>query len=106
MDDNETIGEYKCPNCGVLPITNPQDVTIIYPKRLEEPAAKITCDSCNEELLTEVTWDDAVTFDFRGSPVVGFSFSRGPVITEPEIVAFVDNLDKEINEFFESAKNR
>lgn len=93
------LGEYRCPNCGVSEIFDPQMVTVVYPKGLESPMAALVCPTCSSTLAAPVSWTDAQLFDRGGAKVIGFSFARGPKISENDIKDFVDNMESEIESF-------
>lgn len=96
---SEFIGEYLCPNCGIVQISDGECVTVKYPIGLEPPEAKITC-SCGAIIVSYVEWEEALLFEKRGAKTEGFSFSNSTEITENEIIEFMGNIDTEIKEFF------
>jgi hypothetical protein len=98
------MGEYYCNKCGMMQITNPEFVTVIYPKGIDKPRAKVYCEGCDTTLMAFIEWRDALIFDSAGSNVEGFSFINGPVVTAEEIDGFVENFDSEIEEFLNACK--
>jgi len=101
--DEYTVGDYLCPNCGSMEISDPSDVTISYPIGLDPPQAMIRCAGCDKVLISFIQWEDAIVFERRGANVEGFRFASAEVITEQEINSFVDNMDDEIEEFLDVA---
>lgn len=95
----DSLGEFFCPSCGMREITNPQCLTVLYPKGAKKPKVKIKCDNCGKVMHALVEWGDALVFDFNGAKVEGFSFSRGAAIKAEEIETFISNFDKEVDEF-------
>lgn len=103
-DDDDVIGEYRCPNCGIQPLTA-EEITVSFPRTgYIEPTAKITCKECGTGLSSSVTWEDAIVFDFKGANNTGFSFLNSPVITEQEIDEFKTHIEEELEEFYEASE--
>jgi len=97
----EPIGEYLCKQCGKMPIDNPSAVVITFPEGLKLPIAEIKCHGCGSKVRSELTWEDAILFDQAGVTVRGFSFVRGPALTQEEIDSFIANFDREVERFLD-----
>jgi len=95
---SEYIGEYFCPNCGLVRISDPTCVTIRYPITLQPPEAKIDC-SCGYSIVSAVEFAEAIMFEKRGATVEGFKFATAIDITEDEIGDFMGNFEDEMREF-------
>lgn len=101
---SEFVGEYVCPNCGMVKLLaeDIERVTIRYPISLDPPEAKISC-TCGAIIVSYVEWEEAVMFERQGAKIEGFSFSTATQITEMEIDEFMGNIDSEIREFFNAS---
>lgn len=103
-DDSDIIGEFVCPNCGVLPLSV-KEVIVRFPTTgYQDPSARIVCTGCGKTLETKMDWFDAFIFDRGGAEVEGFSFSRGPELTEQEINDFTINIESELEKFYEASQ--
>lgn len=103
MMDNP-IGEYVCPKCGPKLIEDCSAITVYYPKGYNFPVGKIVCPECAHELISYLAWTDALTFDYGGAEIVGFSFSRGPQLTNDEIVSSMEHFDEELEAFLAASR--
>lgn len=101
MSDNNPIGEYVCPTCGSMYITDPKTITVFIPEGLEKPTASIKCVKCGKLIKSEIRWEDAILFDSYGANIEGYSFVHGAPLTPEEIDEFVVNFDEHIKRFFE-----
>jgi hypothetical protein len=98
------IGRYECRNCGPQEIVNPEIVLVIYPKGMGRPVIVIDCQGgCQKQIRGYADWADAVTFDYNGAKVEGFSFARGEVMTEEDIESWSENMDEHIDDFLDNS---
>lgn len=98
----QPIGEFLCQNCGPREISDPENLFIVYPAGANHPRCTVVCEFCGMSYSSEITWNDALTFDLAGANTEPFSFSRGPVMEEGEIDTFVNNMDEEIEVFLDA----
>jgi ribosomal protein S27E len=100
----EPIGEYLCDRCGKVEIHNCDNVVIIFPKGIDLPIAKVRCERCGGEVVSRLTWEEAILFDRAGAKVEGYSFVRGAPITEKDIEEFMNRFDDELSRFLDDCK--
>jgi hypothetical protein len=104
FNDDEIIGEYICPTCGIMPLSI-DSVTVIFPPTGSvEPSGKVECSGCGRSLSSKLDWVDAFIFDRKGAKVEGFSFFNGPELTEEEIEEFKTNIESELDKFYEASQ--
>jgi endogenous inhibitor of DNA gyrase (YacG/DUF329 family) len=105
MISMERLGSAYCPKCQErVEISDLSDVIIEYPRGANKiPTARVNCEECGTLIISGCAWEDARKFDDAGAQVEGFSFSRGPVLTEEEIDAFVIEMDTEIKQFLKDS---
>lgn len=102
MGNDTEIGKATCPNCGIVSITDINNLKIKYPKGPKAgPTAVLKCEKCQLSFQAPLKWVHALTFDFQGADCEPFSFARGAVITEEEIVSFMENFKKEMERFLD-----
>jgi len=101
----EKVGNGFCSKCGPVEIHRLDSITVIYPDGANKnPVVSVDCEYCHTKYFAPCKWIDAVSFDFAGARVKGFSFAHGPLLEEEEIEKFMVNFNNEMEEFLDASK--
>jgi hypothetical protein len=93
------IGTAICPDCGLIDIIEPDDVTIYMSRGLSLPKGQIKCSKCRVPFTCVVEWESAWRFDALGCEVIGFSKRATPIFNDNDISTFLTRFDGELDEF-------